>query len=49
MLAVLEPVAGDAEPAAHLRDESRRLLLSHLGEPDLSDLGAQQPLVGETA
>ena len=49
MLAVLHPVAGDAEAAAHLRDESRRLLLSHLGEPDLSDEPAQQPLIGETA
>jgi hypothetical protein len=48
-LAVLEPVAGDHEPAAHLRDESRRLLLTHLGEPDLSDLSTTQPLVGETA
>jgi 1-acyl-sn-glycerol-3-phosphate acyltransferase len=49
MLAVLQPVAGDTEAAAHLRDESRRLLLSHLGEPDLSDLGGERPLVGETA
>jgi hypothetical protein len=49
MLAVLEPVAGDSEAASHLRDESRRLLLAHLGEPDLADLGGQQPLVGETA
>jgi 1-acyl-sn-glycerol-3-phosphate acyltransferase len=49
MLAVLEPVAGDSEAAAHLRDEARRLLLVQLGEPDLSDLAAQPPLVGETA
>jgi 1-acyl-sn-glycerol-3-phosphate acyltransferase len=49
MLAVLEPVAGDTEAAAHLRDEARRLLLVQLGEPDLSDLAAQPPLVGETA
>jgi 1-acyl-sn-glycerol-3-phosphate acyltransferase len=49
MLAVLEPVAGDSEAAAHLRDEARRLLLVQLGEPDLSDMAAQPPLVGETA
>ena len=49
MLAVLEPVAGDAEAAAHLRDESRRMLLSHLGEPDLAEPSGAAPLVGETA
>jgi hypothetical protein len=49
MLAVLQPVEGDAEAAAHLRDEARRMLLAHLGEPDLSDLAGPQPLVGETA
>ena len=49
MLAVLEPAAGDTEAAAHLRDEARRLLLAHLGEPDLSHLAGQAPLVGETA
>jgi 1-acyl-sn-glycerol-3-phosphate acyltransferase len=49
MLAVLQPAAGDNEAAAHLRDEARRLLLTHLGEPDLSHLAGQAPLVGETA
>ncbi len=49
MLTVLQPAAGDPEAAAHLRDEARRLLLVQLGEPDLAEPAAEQPLVGETA
>ncbi|HJS21240.1 MAG TPA: lysophospholipid acyltransferase family protein [Steroidobacteraceae bacterium] len=48
MLAVLQPVAGDAEASAHLRDEARRILLAHLGEPDLAE-PTSTPLLGETA
>lgn len=49
MLAVLQPVAGDLEAAAHLRDEARNLLLKHLGEPDLAEPTSTHPLLGETA
>jgi 1-acyl-sn-glycerol-3-phosphate acyltransferase len=48
MLGVLHPTAGDAEAAAHLRDEARHILLTHLGEPDLAE-STNTPLVGETA
>lgn len=39
VLAILEPLA-HAEAAAHLRDNARRMMLAHLGEPDL-DVGAE--------
>ena len=49
MLGILQPVPTDPEAAIHLRDESRRLLLQQLGEPDLSGSDSVRPLVGETA
>lgn len=49
MLGILQPAAGDPEAAAHLRDESRRLLLTHLGEPDLAEAATASPMLGETA
>jgi 1-acyl-sn-glycerol-3-phosphate acyltransferase len=49
MLGILQPTAGDTEAAAHLRDESRRMLLTHLGEPDLAEAATASPLLGETA
>ena len=49
MLGILQPTAGDAEAAAHLRDEARRILLTHLGEPDLAEPAGSSHLVGETA
>jgi 1-acyl-sn-glycerol-3-phosphate acyltransferase len=39
VLATLEPLA-HAEAAAQLRDNARRMMLAHLGEPDL-DVGAE--------
>lgn len=49
VLAVLQPDAGHPEAAAQLRDEARRLLLTHLGEPDLAEPAAPAPLMRETA
>lgn len=49
LLAVLEPTSDHPEAAVRLRDEARRILLAHLGEPDLSQTTGIQPLAGETA
>jgi 1-acyl-sn-glycerol-3-phosphate acyltransferase len=49
LLTVLEPKPGDRDAAVHLRDEARRVLLNHLGEPDLSNLTGTEVLLGETA
>lgn len=49
LLAVLEPTSDHPEAAIRLRDEARRILLAHLGEPDLSQATGVQPLAGETA
>jgi len=49
LLVVLQPEMSGREAAAHLRDEARRMLLAHLGEPDLSEPEGVEPLVGETA
>lgn len=49
LLAVLEPALDHPDAAIRLRDEARRILLNHLGEPDLSQTAGVQPLAGETA
>ncbi|HZF26572.1 MAG TPA: lysophospholipid acyltransferase family protein [Steroidobacteraceae bacterium] len=42
VLATLEPQPGNPEAAAQLRDTARRIMLAHLGEPDL-DVATQSP------
>jgi 1-acyl-sn-glycerol-3-phosphate acyltransferase len=49
LLGILQPPPGHTDAAAHLRDESRRMLLAQLGEPDLSESENNAPVVGETA
>jgi 1-acyl-sn-glycerol-3-phosphate acyltransferase len=49
LIAILQPQLDHADAATLLRDEARRVLLTHLGEPDLSHLTDASLLLGETA